>query len=212
MIRASYLLPGAHKLVIELMRELDRGDGAFMGPAEGAHQLGLSLSHFKEVRAELQRQGLLKRQEVPGSRLDFWYPCLPIACEPEPPAGAKNEERRRWVRDRADELDQHLKGRKSRPVEDGISDLSPQLRTEFPKAQDGKPVLPEHGEADISSLSDQLKAVNQGVTTAVVTDRMRSEDGKPVLKGPLADAMDDKTREIMRRHEAKRRAMVGEAS
>lgn len=177
-IRASWRLTAVQKLVLWLMYELDRGDGAFMGPAEAAQQIGVSLSHFKETRVDLQRLGLLVRVEVRGSQLDFWFPRVPADFETEPPRGATQPERRRWVREWADTLDGRIK--------DGISDLSrtefptypPQNRTEFPKAQDGNSVPSEHVQPAKSGLSDTLKAVSQRVTTAVITDANASRESE----------------------------------
>ncbi|MDP3939602.1 MAG: hypothetical protein Q8R92_15895, partial [Deltaproteobacteria bacterium] len=85
MFRASYQLPQSAKLVLQLLRELDNGDGAFLKPAEAAAQLGMSQSHFEEVRAALVRRGLVVQVSVEGSRLDFWFARLPAGFELEPP-------------------------------------------------------------------------------------------------------------------------------
>src|SRR5216117_1252077 len=104
-VRASYQLPIAAKLVLELLRELDRGDGAFLAPAQAAAQLGMGQRYFEEVRAGLVRLGLVVQVPVEGSRLDFWFPRLPHGFESEPPAGATREIRMAWIRQWADALD-----------------------------------------------------------------------------------------------------------
>ncbi len=107
-IRASYELPPAGKLVIGLCRQLDRGDGAFLAPAQAAAELGMGQRYFEEVRAGLVRLGLMVQVIVQGSRLDFWFPRLPPEFPMEPPPDSSQEERRRWVRQWADELDRLL--------------------------------------------------------------------------------------------------------
>lgn len=175
-IRAAYRLSGDAKHVLALVRELDRGDGAWMSPALMAQQLGMNLSYFKELRAELQRLGLLLRVEVEGSRLDSWFLRLPDGFPTDWPKGAKSDEKRRSLREWADALDRHIKDGKTDLERTEIPSSVPQIRTVFPKAEDGISVLTEHETAANSAPSVLSSSKTLSCTTAVDSDCKQSNE------------------------------------
>ena len=175
-VRASYQLPIAAKLVLELLRELDRGDGAFLAPAQAAAQLGMGQRYFEEVRAGLVRLGLVVQVPVEGSRLDFWFPRLPHGFESEPPAGATREIRMAWIRQWADALDLALERGKAaskwyRPERGKAAHYSAEkprspdpLSAALPTPERGEAAPIEHENARSAPPSETLTAVIQGVS------------------------------------------------
>lgn len=187
-LRASRVLSGDAKVLIAVLSELDRGSGAFMNDVGLAAQTGSHPAYVRRLRADLVRVGVLKKVEVPGSRLDFWFLVLPADIEREPEAGLTLEQRRRWVRDRADELDTAL----TDEARSSYAEVSTEARSSYtgvsrvrknsgPGEQEDRP--PEHpGEqenrqADVrtSCPSKHDKAVQTGLSVtlqAVETQRV----------------------------------------
>ena len=186
-IRASYVLPAGAKLVHQLLGELDRGDGAFLAPAEAAAQLGMHQRSFEEARTALVRLGLVVQKSAEGSRLDYWFPRLPKGFEYAPPPGSTLDERRGWVRHWAGKLDQELERVKDSPkwsrperVKDAPINESETrspgtLNESFPQAQRVEDAPTEHDNGASARLSVTLNAVVQGVGHTADPDSIESK-------------------------------------
>ena len=128
-VRASRRLSAGAKLVYELIAELDRSErGCFLSQSMMAEQLGLNTDHLGDIRLHLEAVGLLERQKHEGRRRRgqsayHWFTRLPPGIPSAPPNGASIEDRRRWVREAADRLDEIIgrrqhDNRRSSPIEE----------------------------------------------------------------------------------------------
>ncbi len=149
-IRAADGISYGAKLVLGLLMELDRPDkdgigGAYQDPARLAEQLGMGVSVLKDIRAECQRLGLLARESVSGSRLDYWFPRLPPGFEYRPPADASQDNKRAWLQASAVRLARHIASRREagKPVPERMGNpVSSDTRgRDSRSSQDGKPGL-----------------------------------------------------------------------
>ena len=128
-VRASRRLSAGAKLTYQLIAELDRGErGCFLSQGAMADQLGFGVDHLGDLRQHLVAIELLERQKREGRRRRgqsayHWFTRLPPGIPSTPPNGASTEDRRRWVREAADLLDEMIGQRRrdngrSSPIEE----------------------------------------------------------------------------------------------